>query len=383
MITTKDALVRAVEEMAGCEFIAVDTEFIREKTYYPQLCLIQIAYNDTVALIDPLQKLDLMPLRDVMCSEKVLKVFHSGQQDLEIFYQLFGEPVKSLFDTQVAAALIGMTDQVSYAIFIRTMLGHELDKGGTFSQWSKRPLTPSQIEYAKDDVKYLLKAYPLLRDQLEKADRLSWLDDEFAYRATRAYVEDVDPQEAFRFVKRVSALNPRQAAVAREVTAWRQTQAIRIDRPRRQVLGDECIIEIARKQPLTRRDLDNVRGLSNYAQSNAYQIIEAVRVGKDTPQKDLPVLKRPEKRNIEIESTAQLARALVYRRAKDAQIAPNILASQSMIEEFVRTPDDSAQLMQGWRKMMIGNDLVDLIEGNIALSIDKGKLQITSSKGRE
>jgi len=381
MITTQDALSLAIEQMRAEDVIAVDTEFIREKTYYPQLCLIQIAYGDQVALVDPLAGLDLSPLRAIMCNPNILKVFHSGQQDLEILYHLFGEPVQSIFDTQVAAALVGMTDQVSYGTFIKTILDHELEKGSSFSVWSRRPLMSSQLQYAQDDVVFLLEAYPILREKLEELGRLSWLDEEFAYRQTREYVEDIDSYEAYRQLKRISTLNPRQTAIAREVAAWRQSQAIRQDRPRRRILPDESVIEIARKQPLTPADLENVRGLSPFAIKRAQEIISAVHVGKRIPDEKLPQSATPDKPAIEIESTAQLARALVSRRSKEYQIAPTVLASQSMIEEFVRTPDESAQLLSGWRKMLIGEELLDLIQGKIALSIEKGKLQVTRIEG--
>jgi len=376
MITTQEALSHAIRRMCAEAVIAVDTEFIREKTYYPQLCLIQIAFGDEVVLIDPLSDIDLLPLRDIMCNPAILKVFHSGQQDLEILYRLFKEPVGPIFDTQVASALMGMADQASYGTFIRTILGHELEKGSSFSVWSRRPLTSSQIQYAQDDVVYLLQAYPIVKEKLEEMGRLSWLDGEFAYRQTSAYVADIDPREAYRQLKRISTLNPRQMAIAREIAAWRQEQAIRKNRPRRHILPDESVVEIARKQPSTPADLENVRGLSTSVIKNAQQIISAVRAGKRVPNNELPYSALPDKSIIEIEASAQLARALVYRRAKEHQIAPAVLASQHMIEEFVRTPDESAQLMKGWRKMLIGEELLDLINGKIALSIENGKLRV-------
>ena len=383
MIDTQDALLQAIDVLRTQSVIAVDTEFIREKTYYPQLCLIQIAYEEGVFLIDPLSGIDLGALREVFCNPAILKVFHSGQQDLEIMYHLLGEPTRPLFDTQVAAALVGMTDQVSYATFIKTMLDHTLKKNSSFSVWSRRPLTASQIEYAKDDVLYLLQAYPLLRKQLEELGRLPWLEEEFAYRQTTAYVKEVDPHEAYRTLKRVSTLSPRQAAIAREVAAWRQRQAQRLDRPRRRILPDESIIEIARKQPLEQADLENIRGINMFAGRNSAEIIAAVRLGKQISSDQLPILKVAEKPNIEIESSAQLARALVHKRAKEHHIAPNVLANNAMIEEFVRTPTADAQLLQGWRKILIGEELLDLVHGELALSIHEGKLQVISFPTKE
>ena len=381
MITTQDALTGAIDAIKHQSLIAVDTEFIREKTYYPQLCLIQIAYGDDVALIDPLSGIDLQPLKEILCNADILKLFHSGQQDLEIFYQLLGEPVYPIFDTQVAAALVGMTDQVGYGTYIRTLLGLDLEKGNSFSVWAKRPLTQSQLQYAADDVVYLLKSYPVLLSKLKKMDRLSWLEDDFAYRESLEYVSDIAPEKAFRHVKRASTLNPRQAAVAREVAAWRQERAIKLDRPRRHILADECIVEIARKKPKSGKELKDIRGLSSYALQNKGSILEAVQAGMKKLPNELPVMKGPDKANIEIEASAQLARALLTRRAKEYHIAPTVLASNAMIEEFVRTPNESSKLLQGWRKMMVGDELLALMQGKIHLSIKDGKLQVVTVNG--
>jgi len=378
LITTDKALAQAIEEMRTCAVIAVDTEFIREKTYYAQLCLIQIAFGDQVVLIDPLADLDLAPLGQIMSDAAILKVFHSGRQDLEILYHLFGDPVAPIFDTQSAASLMGMPDQVAYATFIKQMLDVELEKVGSFSQWARRPLSAQQIAYAQEDVTYLLAAYPIALERLAERGRESWLDDEFAYRATKDYVADTVPEQAYRFVKRVSSLSPRQAAVAREVAAWRQIEAMRADLPRRRILPDESLIEISRKQPTSPASLHSVRGLGQHAMTHTQQILAAVRAGKRVSAEELPQLKSPEKPTALIEPTVKLATALVAARAKEYQIAPNVLASSAMLEEFARTPDSSAQLMQGWRKMMIGDELSDLIKGKIALFLYDGKVQTVS-----
>jgi len=326
-------------------------------------------------LIDPLADIDLCLLRDLFCNSKTLKVFHSGKQDLEILYNFFKKPVSPIFDTQSASALMGMTDQVSYVTFIKNVLGVELGKVGSFSQWSHRPLTDQQIAYARDDVSYLLKAYPIARKRLKQLRRLHWLDDEFAFRQTEAYVADTKPEEAYRFVKRISTLSPRQAAVAREVTAWRQLEAMRKDRPRRHILPDETIIEIARKQPHSADGLENIRGLSSHARRHTQQILAAVRQGKRVPDSDLPVLSSPEKPATYIDPMVKLATALVACRAKEYRIAPNVLASTAMLEEFARTPDRSAKVMQGWRKIMIGDELCALQQGKIALFLYDGKVE--------
>jgi ribonuclease D len=375
LVTTQAALDAAVEAMSAHEVIAVDTEFIREKTYYAQLCLVQIAYGDEVALIDPLSDIDLQALGALFCESDVLKVFHSGGQDLEILYHLFGRPVAPIFDTQCAAALLGTAEQISYSGLVKTILDVPLKKVGSFTQWAQRPLTEAQLSYAADDVAYLLQAYPLIRRQLAQLGRERWLDEEFAYRASEAFVKEIDPREAYRFVKRVSTLSPRQVAVVREVAAWRQIQAMQMDRPRRHVLPDETIVEIARRQPRSVEGLENIRGLTKLGRRQAQQILSAVRAGVRVPDDELPDLRSKHKPTVELDASVRLAHALVVKRAKENQIAPNVLANHAMLEEFVRTPDSRAQLMQGWRRMLIGNELFDLVGGDIALYLDNGKVK--------
>jgi len=374
LIQTPEALDQVIEEISHHDVIAVDTEFIREKTYYAQLCLIQIAYGDRVALIDPLAPIDLDRLSAVFCESDILKVFHSGQQDLEILYHVFKKPVRPLFDTQCAAALLGTAEQISYSGLVKMILDVDLRKIGSFSQWAHRPLSSEQLSYASDDVSYLLRAFPLIRRKLAELGRLSWLEEEFSIRQSEQYVADIEPEQAYLHLKRVATLRPRQLAVAREVTAWRQRQAVSRDRPRRHILPDETIIEIARKQPRTAEGLESIRGLTAHARRNTSQILRAVQEGLSLPDDRLPCIDAPKKPSTEIDASVRLAAALVSRRAKEHHIAPHVLASSEMLEEFVRTRDAQAQLMQGWRKMLIGNELKDLLDGTIALYLKDGKV---------
>ena len=314
-------------------------------------------------------------LRDVFCSPTIVKVFHSGQQDLEILYQLFGRPVAPIFDTQCAAALLGTVEQLSYSGLVKMILDVDLKKSGRFSQWAHRPLSENQLSYAADDVTYLLQTYPIIRERLTKLGRLAWLDEEFAQRASVDYVSDIAPEQAYRYVKRISSLSPRQAAVARAVAAWRQTEAIRRDRPRRHILPDETIVEIARRQPRSAEALESIRGLTPAARRQAQQILHAVRDGLRVPDDELPRTKINAKQNGEVDASVRLAAALVARRAKEHRIAPQVLANNELLEEFVRTPDAHAQLMQGWRRLLIGNELLDLLEGRTALYLKNGKVE--------
>ena len=217
--------------------VAIDTEFMRERTYFARLCLIQLASDDVAAIVDPLAISDLAPLRELLTDPDVVKVFHAGSQDLEIFYRLFEVATAPIFDSQIAATLAGFPQQVGYGALVKEVMGVTLDKGDTYTDWAKRPLSETQVEYALNDVRYLPEIRRRLLAEMEREGRIDWLAADFARLEDPATYE-VAPRELWRRVKRVSSLNRRQLAVAREVTAWREIEAQRRDVPKRWVVGD-------------------------------------------------------------------------------------------------------------------------------------------------
>lgn len=376
LITTTEELRSFVERMLNEKVIAIDTEFMREKTYYAKLCLIQIANGDGEAtLIDPLSIKDLSPLRELMSNEDITKVFHAGGQDLEIFYQVLGCPVAPHFDTQSAAALLGYRDQIGYGALVQGELGVALSKADSFTDWARRPLEESQLSYAQDDVIYLARMYPGIIEKLQTLGRLDWLDKEFRERETSAYFE-LDWDNLFRRVKKVSALSRRQLAVAREITIWRERIAQQRDIPKKWVCSDETLIEVARRMPLVLDKLKSIRGVSPLLLKNSNTLFEAVLKGKEVPDDKLPEIKKRPKPVEDLESRVDLMMALVRQRAKDNNIATTLLASRSDLEYFAENCEDS-RLLQGWRKSMIGDELVSLLEGELSLSLENGSLVVS------
>lgn len=259
-IDTPQALIELCALLHESPWIALDTEFIREKTYYPRLCLIQIANEETLACVDPLALDDLKPLLDVLCDSSILKVLHSAHQDLEIFFHLRGAVPSPVFDTQIAAARLGYGEHLSYATLVEKRLGIALDKSQTRSDWSRRPLNPAQLHYATDDVRYLRQVYRRLRAELENRGELAPLTkdceplcDPDRYR--------VQPHQAWRRIKAARRLQGMQRSVLRALAAWRENHAATVDRPRRWILRDETLLELARRMPADPESLRQIRGL--------------------------------------------------------------------------------------------------------------------------
>lgn len=378
---TKD-LSELIEHMKHVSVVAIDTEFMREKSYFPRLCLLQIAFDDTVALIDPFGDIDLSLLESVLCDPQIMKVFHAGAQDLEILFQIIDKPVTPLFDTQSAASLIGLPDQVGYGAMVQEVLAVSLGKADSFTDWARRPLSEAQIVYAREDVTYLLAAYPVVIQRLEDLGRASWLDEEFAHKASLDYVT-VDPREQWRRVKKVSMLNRRQTAVAREIAAWRELEAMRLNLPKRWVLGDESVIEIARRLPKNHNELENIRGVGHHALRQTKHIVGAIDTALNLSEDELPVLPRRRKSAHDVDASVDLMVALSRQRAKENNIAISQLAPRPLLEELAQQPRKDNPILTGWRKAMVGEELLALLEGAISLSLDNGKLTVSEAPSKE
>lgn len=379
LITTTQDLKTYVSQMLHHKILAVDTEFMREKTYYAKLCLIQIADEEgNAVLLDPLSIEDLSPLKELMCNDSIVKVFHAGSQDLEIFYQILGAPVAPHFDTQSAAALLGYRDQIGYGALVQEELGVALSKADSFTDWARRPLETSQLSYAQDDVIYLARMYPNIISKLETLDRLNWLDGELREQEQAQYFE-LDWDNLFRRVKKISSLSRRQLAVAREVAIWREQLAQKRNIPKKWVCSDETLIEIARRTPSTLDQIKGIRGASPLMAKSSEALFAAIQKGKDVPAEALPEIKKRPKPVEDLESRVDLMMALVRQRAKDNNIATTLLASRSDLEYFAENGEEG-RLMQGWRKDMIGSELVALLDGELSLSLEGGSLVVSPAK---
>jgi len=370
-------LHKLASELTKAPFIAVDTEFMRERTYYPRLCLIQVATESVCAIVDPLEVDDLAPLLDVLADTRIAKVLHAGVQDLEIFYRLMGSVPAPVFDTQVAATLAGFPQQVGYGALVREVTGVTLDKSDTFTDWSKRPLSGTQIEYALNDVRYLPAVYEDLRGRLEKERRLEWLKPDFE-RLEDPVSYEVVPEDTWRRLKRVSSLNRRQLGVLQAVAAWREREAQRRDIPRKWVIGDESLIEIARRAPSDPDALRQIRGIGDkLSGKGAEGMLAAVEKGLATPDDQLPGLERRPRRVPEGDGVVDLLAALVRIRAKQHNVAVPLLASRSDIERLAGGERDESPLLTGWRRQIVGEELLELLDGRLSLRIENGQVEVT------
>ena len=375
-LTTTEQLRDAVSQLSRCDVVAIDTEFMREKTYFAKLCLVQIAGGAETYLIDPLQGMDLTPLSDILTNPAIVKVFHAGGQDLEIFYQLFGRATAPVFDTQPASALVGHPEQVSYGALVARECGVQLEKADSFTDWARRPLTPAQVEYARNDVVYLLQVYPLLREKIRAAGREGWLDEAFASMGDPATYE-VDYSSLWRKVKRVSGLAPRALAVVAQVAEFREREAMRRNLPKRWVLSDETIVQIAHRKPRSKAELEQIRGITKLAVTRADELIACVERAAALPDEDLPSIVRTARPAFDLDPGVDLVVALVRQRAKDHNVAMTQLATRAQLEEFIRSRGEAGALAEGWRYAMVGAEAKALIDGRASLTLSGGTLVFT------
>jgi ribonuclease D len=376
LITTTDDLAAFCKPLADTEFIAVDTEFMRERTYWPKLCLAQVAGPDDAAAIDALAEgIDLGPLDELMANPKVLKVFHAARQDLEIFYLRMNKVPQPLFDTQIAAMVCGHGEAASYESLATKLAKAKIDKSSRFTDWSRRPLSERQISYALSDVTHLRVVYEKLRRQLEKSGRLPWITEEVAVLNDPATYR-ADPEQAWRRLKPRGA-SPRLLGTLKEVAAWRERTAQRIDIPRQRLIRDEQLLEIASHAPKTTEDLAMTRGLGRgFAEGwQGRELMEAIERARTVPEAELPTRDKPAEQLRAPSAVVDLLRTLLRLKAEQAGVAGRLVASADELDRLAAGKRDIAAL-KGWRREVFGSDAVDLIEGRLALSLegDQAKL---------
>jgi ribonuclease D len=369
LITTTDDLAAFCKALAATEFIAVDTEFMRERTYWPKLCLAQVAGADEAAAIDALAEgIDLGPLDELMANPKVLKVFHAARQDLEIFYLRMNKVPQPLFDTQVAAMVCGHGEAASYESLATKLAKAKIDKSSRFTDWGRRPLSERQIAYALSDVTHLRVVYEKLKRQLEKSGRLSWITEEVAVLNDPATYR-ADPEQAWRRLKPRGA-TPRLLGTLKEVAAWRERTAQRIDIPRQRLLRDEQLLEIASHVPKTTAELAVTRGLGRgFAEGwQGRELMEAIERARNLPDSELPTRDRPTEQLRSPSAVVDLLRTLLRLKAEEAGVAARLVASADEIDRLAAGKRD-VHALKGWRREVFGADAVDLIEGRLALSL--------------
>jgi ribonuclease D len=381
-VDDSEKLAALVERLRGAPLIALDTEFMRERTYYARLCLIQIATDDLVAIVDPLAIEDRAPLWEVLSDTSSVKVLHSGVQDLEIIYYETGTVPAPIFDTQVAATLAGYPQQIGYGALVKDVTGTALDKGDTYSDWAKRPLSETQLKYAENDVRYLPEVYRALLGKLESSGRLPWVEDDLAALGDPMSYE-VRYEELWRRVKRASSLDRRGLGTLRELAAWREREAQRRNIPRRWVLGDESLIEIARRSPKTREKLRSVRGVSDKLAKGLYDdVLVVVADARKIPDAELPRLEKRNRRVVEADGLVDMMAGLVKVRAREHDVAVPLLASRDDLEALASGEREGNKLLEGWRRGIVGDELVELIEGRVSMRVADGRV-LVERVGRE
>jgi ribonuclease D len=377
LITATPALAELCERLALETFITIDTEFIREKTYYPELCVVQLAGSRDVAVVDAQAPgIDLSPLAALLANPDVVKVFHACRQDIEIFLLRFGAVPARIFDTQIAAMVAGFGDQVSYGELVANLAGGHIDKAHRFSDWSARPLTPAQIAYAAADVTHLRIVYERLLSRLTESGRLAWVAEEMAALADPATYQ-VDPERAWERLK-LRTGNRRQLALIQHIAAWREREAQRINIPRQRLLKDEQIPEIAALAPDSPTALSRVRGITTgFAQGKSgASLLAAVAAAKAIPEEDLPRTDRPREPSRASPALVSLLKVLLNARAEQHNVAARLIAGSDEVEALAGDPEADIPALHGWRLEMFGADAQRLVRGEIALSAQGRRVKV-------
>ena len=378
MITTSDALATFCKDVAGDSDITVDTEFLRETTYYPKLCLVQIAGEKHNALIDPLAPgLSLQPFFDLMANPAVLKVFHAASQDIEILVNMANLVPTPVFDTQIAAMVCGFGDQVGYEAIVRKLVGAQIDKSSQFTDWSRRPLTPKQMAYALSDVTHLRVVYEKLKSQIDAEDRSDWLEDELADLAN-ADKYRVDPAQSWRRIK-ARIQNKKQQAALMAVAAWREREAQTKNVPRGRILKDDAVGEIAIQVPQTTEAMHQLRLLPRGSADSSIGkgILAAIKDGLSWDPATLPSPKgRGDDMSPSQEAAAEVLKLALKIVSENAGVAPKLLASSADIDAIAISDTADVPAMQGWRRAVFGDVAIALKSGKATIGLEKGRAKI-------
>ncbi|MBD3729428.1 MAG: ribonuclease D [Sphingomonadales bacterium] len=379
LITTTDALAELCERLAKSDFVTVDTEFMRENTYWPELCLVQIANEEEAAAIDPLAEgIDLAPLWELMCNnEDVLKVFHAGGQDVEIVYNFTGKTPHPIFDTQIAMMAISQSEQIGYANLVESWLGFTVDKGARFTDWSRRPLTERQIEYAIGDVTHLSKIFPRILKKLVKTGRGEWLDAEMEKLADPENYRN-DAGVAWHRIRQAGR-NPAVLGRLKAIAAWRESEAQHKNIPRGRIMRDETLADIASHPPKKQADLAKVRGLSAAWRENdiGKRLMKVLDKAEPLPKEEMPEKTgRGAPLGKEGVLVADLLKLLLKIRAREIDVAARLLTRSDEMEALAAGLRN-LPVLEGWRFEVFGRDALELVEGKLAFAVKDGKLTMT------
>ncbi|MEM9898608.1 MAG: ribonuclease D [Pseudomonadota bacterium] len=377
VITDTDALQTFCAGAATAPFIAIDTEFMREKTYWPILCLVQVAYEGDEAIIDPFADgLDLTPLLTLLDNQQVVKVFHAARQDVEIFVRLLGHPPTPLFDTQIAAMVCGFGDQIGYEPLMKALVGASIDKGSRFTDWSRRPLSEQQLTYALSDVTYLRQAFPILEKKLGRDGRADWVTDEMKALTAPALYES-DPKLAWTRLK-LRGVKTHEMGPLIKLAEWREREAQNRDVPRGRVAKDDTLFELARMKPTKAADLSRARTLSKGIERSRFadDIIAAVAEGTKIAADELPKIKRKPDKPPAPPEVLELLKVVLKRQCEKHHVAPRLIASTSDLEDLALYPDRESKIMSGWRGEIFGDVARRVMNGDTGLRLNNGEIDL-------
>ncbi|MGP1283599.1 MAG: ribonuclease D [Parasphingopyxis sp.] len=383
LIDDSDSLADLCARLAKSDFVAVDTEFMRESTYWPELCLIQIGDHEEAAAIDPKASgIDLAPLLDLMVdNEDVLKVFHAGGQDVEIVYNLTGKTPHPIFDTQIAAMALGLGEQIGYSNLVDALLGRSLDKGARFTDWARRPLDKRQLDYAVGDVTHLAELFPKMLDRLRETGRGAWIDAEMERLADPANYANV-PEQSWKRVR----IQSRKADVLgrlKAIAAWREREAQDKNLPRGRLLRDETLADIASHPPKHQQALAKIRGLPSSWAGNDIggRLMQVIEHAEPLPDDEMPDRKsRKPGLGKEGALVADLLKLLLKIRSREIGVASRLIAKADELEQLAAGAREELGLLAGWRYEEFGRDALDLVEGRVAFAVRDGKLKVTHAK---
>jgi ribonuclease D len=370
LITTTDALKQLCERLAAEEFVTVDTEFMRERTYWPELCVVQLASPHEVAVVDAeAPNIDLAPLGELLANQAVMKVFHAARQDIEIFVLRFGDVPRPLFDTQIAAMVAGFGDQVGYDSIVASLTGGSIDKAHRFSDWSARPLSAAQIAYAAADVTYLREVYTRLCERLDKDGRLEWVAEEMAELADPATYR-ANPETMWERLRPRSS-NRRFLGVLQALAAWRERETQRVNIPRQRLLRDETLLEIAATAPDTPDELARARGISRgFAEGRTgTSLLAAIVAAKALPDDALPEVPRGRDAARPSPALVSLLKVLLAAKCEQHHVAAKLVASSDDIDRLASEEAPDIAALHGWRREVFGEDALALKEGRVALGV--------------
>jgi len=376
VITTTQELAGAVAALEKSDFVTVDTEFIRETTFWPELCLIQMAAPGVTVLVDPLAAgMDLKPFFDLMANEAVTKVFHAARQDIEIVFNLGRLIPHPVFDTQVAAMVCGFGDSVSYEQIVQKVTGEQIDKSSRFTDWRARPLSDKQLVYAAADVTHLIEVYKYLKAELEREGRAHWLNEEMAV-LTAHETYDPHPEDAWKRLK-VRLRKPIELAIVQSVAAWREREARERNVPRRRVIKDEVISEIAQQQPRDEAALGKLRTIPKgwERSATAAPLLGAINAALAIPKDELPKLAKPAQNPEGSNAAAELLKVLLRLVAEAEGVAPKVLASSEEIDRLAADGERAdVPALSGWRREVFGEKALKLVRGEISLKFDNRRI---------